>query len=436
MEPFSCHGFCFEVIRASTLFLKNRRFDLIYKIKWAEAMKNCGLVGSFYRDMYLTSIKHFNHFYERNPKKESAQDFLREFEFTLENIRKNGFNFDCAIPVSFDGQLINGAHRLAACVALKRKIAVRIGGRPRNNYDYKLFIRNRLPEGVADWGVLEYIKLNPKAFIVSLFPLLPIHFDLEVEVILKKYGFIYYKKSLLLTEKGCLNLMRFNYHGKPWIGNPRNDFCGLRESSRMSMGGAENGSLRAFVFVCEDTNFVKLVEKEICALLNVGSFVMHVTHTKEKITELAQTFFNKNSWFVLNHRPFNMSFFKLDKFVDTFKEYLLNNNYNPNDFCVCGSTSMALFGFQKVVDFSFMHLSPSVRKSKNRKMSAVSQEQFLNYYSQTKEVIIVNPEHHFYYRGVKFITLKLLQEMKSVRRKGLKDVKDIEIISNFLKKKW
>ena len=56
----------------------------------------------------------------------------------------------------------------------------------------------------------------------------------------------------------------------------------------------------------------------------------------------------------------------------------------------------------------------------------------LIYYPYSKQEIILNPKCHFYYRGVKFITLDVLYSMKQNRHEFPKDINDCDLIQKFL----
>lgn len=49
----------------------------------------------------------------------------------------------------------------------------------------------------------------------------------------------------------------------------------------------------------------------------------------------------------------------------------------------------------------------------------------LEYYPYTKQELITNSSHHFYYRGMKFVSLDVLLKMKLRRHEWPKDFKDI-----------
>lgn len=280
------------------VFYKNHRFDLIYKIKWAQAVNSSEPGRAFFRNNYLQIIEYGGVDFMQLEKKQ------QEFDKLLRNISKNGFDDKLPIIVSKKWQVVDGAHRLAACIALGRKIKIKSNGGllVERSMDYRWFLHSGLPVLMADWGALEYVKLNPNTFIFNLFPLLPISFDGKVERILNKHGFIYYKKSLPLTLIGCINIKRISYSSELFAGD-----VFFEKNAREAMGGVENGTLRALVFIGKSLECVWLAKKEIRGLLQVGNAPVHSSDFKDEVVALAEMYFNSNSWHKVNHHLFNLS---------------------------------------------------------------------------------------------------------------------------------
>lgn len=404
---------------ALAVFGRSRNFCLIYKIKWAQSMNRSEHVAMFYGNQYVASLIHSGKFCQKHVVKGYLFD---KFTRLLKNISKSGFDWNSPIQVSFDGELLDGDYRLASCIALGRDVAVKVVNVSENHpCTYQEFGRSKLSIAVADWGALEYVKLNRNAYVVNIFPVLPRSFDVRVEEILNKHGFIYYKKSLLLKQNGCLNLGRVSYgdnhwFGKVWIGNVENDFAGLRAHVKRKMNNSESGDLRVYVFVCENMLLVKSVKKKIRALVNIGNYPVHINDFANEAVELAQTYFNRNSWKVINNRPFNVSMKVFDRLVKEFQSYLKVYNYSSDDFCALDSLSV--FGTKKVNVLKIFHLGGKFAEPKSRLLS----NKFVNnwLWPEMKDAIILDPRYHFYYRGVKFIVVELLNDFYPMKSDTLK----------------
>lgn len=417
-----------EYIDAKKLFLLNNRFDLIFKyifIKYFE-IKNT----NFFKDLYFNSIEAFNDFYEYDGSKISKEDFYESFINLIDSIKNNGFNENLGvIPVDENYQILDGAHRLAICAFYDVKVPIVKAKNKSRNFNYDFFNKRNLHFKDQDFGALEYVKLNKNAYIVNLHSITNTGHDDEVENILNKYGFVFYKKNVYLNPNGYLHLKLISYgfrnwnRMESWIGDYNNNFFGARKHVNLTYG---NNPLRVFVFVCDDIEKVKLAKSEIRDIYKIDNYSVHINDYHEEAIELAQLYFNDNSIHFVN----NMNFIKNDKFnnlFDHFKNYILTNNLNADYFCIDGSSVMSLYGIRELGDLDFLAYNNNSIKINHKNISLDNEK--LIYYSHTLEDIIFNNNYHLYYNGIKFISLEVLKKMKENRKENPKDLTDIELIN-------
>lgn len=165
-----------EVLRASV------RFDLVFKVAlakaWAEGDAKAVREAE---EAYLEMVRARNGFYEEEPFRDRPEDFLASFRRTADSIRRNGYDLSRpAIPVDERGELLNGAHRLAACVAYGKPCPVvlsdcwKAGGSV-----LKTFRKGLIHPAVEAWGIRRYFELVPGGALTADFgrpedhPLLP-----------------------------------------------------------------------------------------------------------------------------------------------------------------------------------------------------------------------------------------------------------------------
>ena len=184
---------------ARELFLKQHRFDLIFKYLYVTKPND-----ALARTAYLESIRAFNGYFEQDSSdgvpKDSAAKFLSSFDALIKSMRIDGFRVTQGgggIPIGENGEILDGAHRLSVATAFGLQVETReIEGKLL--FDYKFFKGQKMAPVIMDYGALEYVRLNPNASIVWFKNLgafaNPTHKKL-VETILDKEGFVYYKKS-------------------------------------------------------------------------------------------------------------------------------------------------------------------------------------------------------------------------------------------------
>ena len=419
--------------KARQLFLKQKRFDLIFKYLYLKYPEN-----DFVKGAYLENIRAFNGFYEVEPSdgvaKNSAEDFLRSFDVLYNSIQTGGFDKKMGIiPLGDNGEISDGAHRLAVCAYLDLDVETKGDGR-NDLYDYKFFEHQKMDPDIMDYGALEYVKLNHNAYIVNLHSVTDTAKDDQVVQILEKYGFVYYKKEINLTFDGYVNLKKLSYGSfwdrEDWIGNVENKFAGAQMHAKNSMG---KNPLRAFVFVCNDLQKVIQAKAEIRELFNLGNFSIHINDSREEAIWLAETYFNKNSLEMINRRPLDYEDPQFDKMVEELKKTAQQHKVDLGDICGAGSTPFDIYGLRGSSDLDFLYCGNKDFDIQTETLSNHDSE--LDYYPFPKKIIIQNPEHHFYYHGLKFITLDVLYEMKKKRHEIPKDVNDCKMIECFRKNK-
>lgn len=428
-----------KIINAKEIFLKNRRFDLIFKYLYLKNHNKYSTKTSFFEDLYCEHIRAFNNFHEGHPSdgipKESKEDFLNSFNNTYKSIIKNGFDENQSIVTIGNGyELTDASHRVAVCAYLDKDVVTKEDV-VEEYYDYKFFNKRSIDKSYADYAALEYVKFNKNAYIVNLHSVTNKKYDSQVEEILNKYGFIFYKKDIYLSFNGYVNLKKISYgfdiwDGASWIGDVKNSFIGARDHAKRSMGSSP---LRAFVFVCDDLEKVVKAKAEIRAIYDIGNYSVHINDSREEAIQLAQTYFNENSLFIINARSLKYEDKDFDNLVEELKEIAKNEKIDIDEICASGSTPFSVLGIRKSRDLDFLYCGEKPFETGNPILSNHDSE--LDYYPYDKTEIIMNPKYHFYYRGLKFITLDVLYEMKKKRNEIPKDVKDCKLIKKFKKRK-
>lgn len=416
---------------ALDIFLKQRRFDLIFKYLYVKYPNN-----QFIKHAYLENIRAFNNFYEVEPSdglaKNSPEQFISSFDQLIQSIQVKGFNkSDGVIPIGDNGEISDGAHRLAVCAYLNKSVELEKDGRS-DLYDYKFFLQRHMDPSIMDYGALEYVKLNPYAYIVNLHSVIDPKEDSKVEKILNTYGFIYYKKNINISFNGYVNLKKLSYGSfwekEPWIGTPENKFAGAQQHATQSIG---NNPLRVFVFVCDHLDKVKQAKAEIRDLFNIGNYSIHINDSRQEAIWLAQTYFNNNSLEMINRRPFTYEDPSFDELINQLKEVAAAHQIDIVNVCGAGSTPLNVVGIRKSQDLDFLYDGPKQFNIQTDTLSNHDGE--LKYYPYDKKTIIENPSYHFYYHGLKFITLDVLYNMKKKRGEKPKDIKDCRAIKRLKK---
>ena len=420
---------------ARELFMRQRRFDLIFK--WLFVVKPG---NAYVRKAYLESIRAFNGFVEGEPSdgipKDTPDKFCQSFSRLVQSMRKDGFCRERGIiPIGDNGEISDGAHRLSVAAALGLQVETESDGRS-DLYDWNFFSSRQMSPDVMDYGAMEYVRLNPNAYVVNLHAVADPARDEEVEAILNEVGFVYYKKSLTPTYNGYVNLKKLSYGSfwerEPWIGTAENSFAGAQMHAKASMGDGKN-PLRAYVFVCDSAEKVVAAKARIREIYKIGNFSVHINDTREEAVWLAETYFNKNSWDVINHRPFCLEDARFDGMMRELKDFVSSRGGSLGDVCATASTVLNVLGLRRCEDFDFLAREGSGLSVQTEETLSTVVEPWLQYYPLTPDEIIDDPSCHFYFQGVKFASPEIICEMKRQRQSGIKDRDDILLISQMFR---
>ena len=135
------------------------RYDVFIKYYYVQAYitkKNYELA----KEIYLNHIKSFNNFTEPDGRKNEPNDFIQSFNNLIDTIKYTGIN-KTIIPVTKNGEIIDGAHRLSIALYLNLKIQFVIFDLLDVDYSKDFFVErgfNLKYAKIIDKGVVKKIR--------------------------------------------------------------------------------------------------------------------------------------------------------------------------------------------------------------------------------------------------------------------------------------
>jgi hypothetical protein len=405
--------------------LTTKRFDICAKILYAK-YKKMNINSKFAKELYLKHIEMWNGFFESEPFKNSSLDFLNHFDTLLESIESDGFkNIDINYVPTKNNSPYNGAHRVAACIINNIEVPIKedtSNGCEFADYNYFKYSLN-LDEIYLDEMVLEYVRNKKNTFTISIFSSDKKEKNI-IDSIVSEYFDILCSKEVELTEIGKKNYIISLYLGENWLGDYSNDFSG----SYGKYSECFNNSNKMRIYVVNTDNKDKLIEckKRIRQIFNEGNHSVHINDTIEETWRICSIIFNINSLNYLNkyNRP---TFANFNLCLNEIKEFLKNKD--TEKFCVTSSAVLSLHSLRECNDFDFITNDSNFIQYKSNRVS--SHESEIQFY-ENKDDIIYNPNHHFYFDGIKFSTINSVFNFK-LKRGEDKDINDCELIKTNLK---
>lgn len=414
-----------EWINPNELITKER-IDIIVKIKMLfnlSGEKN----SQFYEEMYIKHIEAFSLGTFNEPgdsKKNSINDYIQEFNELYRDISQNGFDENkSVVPVGRNNVILNGAHRTAIAIFLGIKIPIIRFEYLYVDYSIDFFRKRKTNEKILNYIILEYLKYKKIFFAGCIWPrayknqryfyslLKELNLEHKLVTVSEHY----------LKFHSHFNLILEIYNHQSFLGEPENNFPGA--FSKANLTYKQSNPITFFVIEdLEDSVILKLKDKfrEVCS---INKHSIHVTDNNDESLMLSKVFCNSNSMYMLSYYKLSR-YPKALKLLRDFKFYLTQNQFELNDIIVTSSIILGLVGIRNPNDVDFFYFG-------NADIKLETHNEYSNYLEKSMDEIYSDPENHFYFLGLKFLTIQNIYTFKK-NRKEKKDIYDFKELNNLI----
>lgn len=427
-KDLSLESYYSKVLLARKL-LTHTRFDLAFKLLYLEKRSKG---AKFARKIYSEHIRAFSlgKFTEPgNEEKNNIDCFIEDFHKTFDSIKLNGFDSSkTLIPLSKNGAIANGAHRVASAIYLDKNVDCIHINSCDHVYDYKFFYSRNVPRHILDVAALTFAKYVDNLYIAFIWPKAK-GYDKEIEECVPN---IVYRKEIKLNSNGAHNLLSQIYYGESWLGTVEDSFKGAK--GKLVECFKSSGSVRIIAFQAGNLAEVLKIKENVRNIFNIGKHSIHVTDTKEEALRVANLVFNDSSIHFLNYAKPN-KYISIHIKMAQFKKFLLKNRLDPEEFVLDSKGVLAVYGIRESKDIGYFV---------NDKVGFYDQEcdchdEELVYHGVKKAELIYNPDNYFYFNDLKFVSFDQVYAMKK-KRAGEKDSNDCKmmeaLIENNVMKKF
>jgi hypothetical protein len=385
----------------SNSLLSYTRFDLAFKILYVEMMnKDVSFAKEVYKE-HIRALSSGKFTEPGNNEKNSIKKFISEFETTFESIKNSGFDFnESIIPLSKNGCIANGAHRIASAIYLNKNVKCVNVDSVNHIYNYKFFYSREVPREILDIASTKFVEYADNIYIAFVWPTAQGH-DKELEETIPN---IVYRKDVELTLNGAHNLLSQIYSGEKWLGNIQNNFSGSKGKLLECFKSFK--PVRVIAFQADSLDEVLKIKSHVREIFNVGKHSIHITDTKEEAITASRMMFNDNSIHFLNYAMPN-NYISLHNKMDKLKEYILDNNIDSERIVLSDDSVLSAYGLKESKSLDWLI-------DENKKCD-----------------VIYNPAMFFYFNGLKFVSISKLVSMKKERLQG-NDLTDIKVLSSLL----
>ena len=407
--------------------INKSRFDLNSKLLYLDGFST---ENFNYKDLYHSFINAFSlgSFKEPgNPYKNSFEIYEKSFADIYKSIKLEDFNTKKSlVPISKEGIILNGSHRVAAAIKLQKNIScIRLDIEP-PNYDQNFFKSRFVSEDFLDQCAQKQIEIDKNIHVAVIWP----------AGFLKGFKFekflpnIFYKKQLNLSLNGLKNFVNIVYKGEEWLGSKDNGFSGAFSKA---LPCYSDSPISLILFKPPKKKDLNLLKSEIRNILCKGKNSIHINDTHIEAIRISKAFFNKNTMHFLNNcKDIEKSTFYYN--FEKFKDFAYKKKIDRNLIAFDGSMVLSAYSLRDARDIDFIAHSSikKIFKKNNKSLISLHNKNVEMFYENRLDELITDSRNHFIFEDFKFISLSQLSIMKSKRREK-KDLIDLLLIDSILK---
>lgn len=428
--------------------IDNNRWDIVIKYFYVNMFRIYkGHPPEWLNNLYKNHIMVLNGGYEektiyQSTGKTDTVTFLSEFIKLIRYIEENGYDSKYPVPISKTKGILNGSHRIAICASYNIPIPVNIidtdvklkftsesfKNRSKHSLDMPKIdrvIKNNLDTWENDVVALNYLLDNLDTNRIIVFFNKKEYDDKHhyINDFFNANGIkVMYKKSIDLSPSGIYKFIQHLYFGEEKVNTnikTNNTFRSSTNKNHQSLIMIINGRNDVILNMSSSGGYKKLELRNIMG--NVDS--IHVTDNMIDTATVGKLVFNDNSLYMINKMPINMEESLAKKIMVMRPKMMIEG------VALTGSTIMEMAGIRKSLDMDtdFMYDDVNLKTQ----YANASHNQYIKYYPDNILNLLYNPTYHFYYLGIKCLTLDVVMQFKKNRNEVPKDIVDVNLILDF-----
>lgn len=282
------HPFKVQKVKARSL-LSVYRFDLFAKLYYARFREKRPELA---KTVYLEHIRAFNPDGKEpgRPDKTSFEDFLQTYDDLLDYFKENDFDDTKSIvPLSSDGIILDGGHRVAALSFYDKEITVAVFDNvyPVGQFDYIYFKQRGLPQNIRDIIAFEIFNWIPDCFVACMWPRMDsgIKKDQAIDV-LNSLSQPFYRKSFDVNLSSLTSFIANVYKDQSWVGTAVNNFAGAKDKA---LNCYMKGNRLDLFFFTSTAPIEEILRKkeQIRSLFPYGKHSIHITDNNAETQDIA-----------------------------------------------------------------------------------------------------------------------------------------------------
>ena len=427
------------MIILSKLITKNR-IDLVIGIEYVNYYEN-NYNTNFFKDLYIEHKKSWNGLSDGIYKGEKMH--LDRFNNLINSLKIDKTNntvinvFNC----NNEFWVKNGFHRTSILYyyGFKGKFnenkvnKINFGHYPTN---IQFFQQRNFEPKYCNYTMQCFLKKYNKNF--STFIFFPNEKKLTCDQynIINKYFIFEIEISLRQLKNNFKNnFIQLLYFNESW--SIKND----RYKNKSERCFSEKGKLKIVFTEKIQINEITKIKENIRLYFNKGKHSIHTPDNQEENDRILDLL-NYNTILFMNKTPsLYINFLNFNKLFNDLKLFCKENNIDTNKICITSSSVLSVYGIRDCGDMDLFIDNKYIDIFKKTPFDNHNKYTIDKHYSKHFEDIIYNPDNHFYFQGIKFCNLNIIEDYKKYRienslysKKSIeKDKKDINSIIEIIK---
>jgi len=433
-------------IDALSLNLRDRT-DVVIKYMYAAKKLNCH--PDFLDDINVEQL-YKQHIHIRTggqepgdeKRKGSLDDFVFKFNELIESFRSQGFMKGNEVPLSSQNNLlINGAHRVAICLALGYKIPVVKLDFPGGLWDINWFINAGFRQEDINIFLKAIAYLKPNNFLVSIL-WAPVEQEwCQIEKDINSEAPILFSRTLDFSNDAFDEMICdiYSFDWGPMVGDNI-----LRKISLLKKFPPKARVVFSEIEINHKPhcgkNLKEMIRFKYSSISPIDHFTtIHVSESEAETNHLMNIFCSENNIFHLSRRkPLRP---ELVEMLANYLSVLRKNKLNPMDCCIVGGAAIDILGLRNATDIDFT-LRESIRFSHfnggvtnlEGNVDVVAHNYARSFSAErplTDDQIIKRSGKHFFSRGLKFVDPVVAITRRQHQRRD-KDLRDLKLLAKYL----
>lgn len=358
--------------------------------------------------------------------KSGLETFLNVFHSLLKIIPPEKIH---AVPVSSDNTAINGSHRIASAIVMKRNIyTAKITADTNCISDSSFFLGSShghlpCPKDIIDEAAIEYCRIKKELNIIILFP--PTISKNYACDELSKIGNIVYQKDIMITANEASPFLQQLYLGHPWLGG---QISSQGFTNKIRGCFPHPGKMRVILLDNCKPSQLRPCKDQIREYYKIGNHSIHITDGEDELIRVSGVVFNQNSLELLKLGISPSS--SLLSLLFTFRDWLESHQLDNELFCVGGSAILSLLNLRECRDLDILYAGNINELPKTPKGIDFHNHQE-KYYPFAISTLLGDPNLYCWYMGIKFCNPEIIYSMK-VSRGEPKDKIDASLLNTKL----